>query len=136
MKSRVVVAAIIQKGNKLLFGKKPKNIGPFPNQWIILGGGVDLDKETLEEALIREIREEANIEITDIKKISFAEDYEPDKKGEMTHYLFIDYLVKYKSGTAKANDDVAEIKWIDKSDIKNIPLSRPTIKLFKELHWA
>ena len=80
MKSRVIVTAIIENNNMFLFGQKPHDVGPYPNTWHLLGGGVNMEQETLEDALRREIQEEAGIEIDTIKKVSFDEDYEPDKK--------------------------------------------------------
>lgn len=133
MKSRLIVAVIVKKGEKYLLGRKPNNQGPYPNTWHLLGGGVNLDQEKLEEAVAREIREESGIEVKDIQRVSFDEDYEPDKHGEMTHYVFLVYQADYKSGRAKAEDDIKEIKWFTALELKNIPLTRPSVKLFKEL---
>lgn len=134
MKSRVIVAAIIQKGDQYLFGQKPNNKGPYPNTWHLLGGGVNLEEEKLEDALIREIKEEAGIEVKDVKRVSFDEDYEKDKHGEMTHYVFLVYQTTYESGEVQAKDDIEELKWFSVSELQAIPLTRPSLKLFKELH--
>lgn len=133
MKNRLIVAAIIKKGDKYLLGKKSKNIAPYPNTWHLLGGGVNLEEEKLEEAIRREVKEEAGIALGDIKRISFDEDYEPDKHGEMTHYVFLVYEGDHKSGELKAKDDIEELQWFNKSELKNILLTRPSVKLFKEL---
>ncbi len=82
MKYRVIVAAVIEKNGEYLFGKKAAGVGPFPDKWLILGGGVDLENETLEEGLQREIREEAGIEITNIKRVTFYDEVR-EKNGEM-----------------------------------------------------
>lgn len=135
MNSRVTVSAIIRKGNKYLFGRRLKNIFPYANTWMILGGGVHLDDEKLEEGLRREIKEEAGIEITNIKRFSFDEDWEKNKKEELTHYLFLVFTADYKSGKEKAGDDIKELRWFSKEELKKVPLSRPTIKLFKERNF-
>ncbi len=135
MKSRVVVSAIIEKNGKILLGQKPKNIGPYPNTWHLPGGGIKLDEESLEEAVRREVREETTLEMTNLRRVSFDEDYEPDKNGEMTHYLFLVYKASYKSGELKASDDLQKFQWVDKNEIKKLPLTRPSRKLFKELGW-
>src|SRR5258706_6950116 len=102
MKSRIIVSAIIKNQNQYLLVKKPDNIGPYPNTWHLVGGGANLENETLEEAIKREITEEIGIKATNLKKISFDEDYEPDKKGELTHYIFLTFQAIYKSGNPKA----------------------------------
>lgn len=133
MKSRLVVSAIFKKGDQYLFGKKQKDVAPYPNAWHLLGGGVNLEEENLEEAIRREVKEEAGIELGKLKRVSFDEDYEPNKHGEMTHYVFLVFESEYKSGELNAKDDIEELKWFHKSELKNIPLTRPSIKLFKEL---
>lgn len=135
MKYRIVACAIIQKSNKILLGRKKPNTFPYPNCWIIIGGGVDMEKETVEQALRREVREEANIEITNIKKLEFAEDKEPNKHGEITHYLFLTYLVEYKSGTPTPGDDVHELRWFTKKELATLKISRPSVIRFKSLGW-
>lgn len=135
MKSRVIVSAIIEKDGKYLFGQKPPNIGPYPNTWHLIGGGVDLEQETLEEGLRREIREETGLEVDNITKLAFDEDMTTNKHGEMTHYVFLIHYVQYKSGEVKANDDIAETQWFTKEEIATIPLTPPSQKLLKKLGW-
>ena len=81
----------------------------------------------------REVLEESSIEITDIKPVSFDEDYEPNKCGIKTHYVFLVFKAKYKSGELNPKSDISELKWIDKRVISSIELNRPTIKLFKKV---
>lgn len=133
MKTRVIVCAIVKKDGRFLLGKKSENVGPYSNTWHLLGGGVDLENETLEEAMRRELKEEAGIEVGELKRVSFDEDREPDKKGELTHYIFQVFETEYKSGELRANDDIHELRWVEKEELKNLPLTRPSIKLFKEL---
>ncbi len=134
MKTRVIVSAIIERDGKLLFGRKEQDRGPYPNTWHILGGGVNIG-EPLTDTLKREILEEAGIEVTDIEPISFDDDIEPDKHGEKTHYIFLIFKAKYLSGEPEPGDDIAELKWVEKTDLSSIELPRPSIKLFKKLDF-
>lgn len=61
MKEIKVVAAIIQKENKILATKR--GYGEFINMWEFPGGKIE-PGETKEQALVREIKEELNIEIS------------------------------------------------------------------------
>ncbi|PIV09839.1 hypothetical protein COS31_00500 [Candidatus Roizmanbacteria bacterium CG02_land_8_20_14_3_00_36_15] len=134
MKSAIIVSAIIEKDGKYLFGRKPKDVGPYPNCWLIIGGRAYLEKETIEEAVRREVKEEANIEITDLEQLHFGEDYRI-RKGVMSHLVFLVFSSKYKSGTPKPGDDIAELKWVSKKDCKKLKVAVPTEKLFKFLGW-
>ena len=132
MKTRVIVSAVIEKEGKLLFGKKRKKKGPYPDTLHLVGGGIE-EEESLEEAIKREIREEANIEVEIIDKIGFDDDFEADKHGELTHYVFLVYYTKYVSGQVKAEDDIIELKWIPKDGIPVKQLNRPSLRLFKKM---
>jgi len=60
----IVSALIFSKDGKLLMGKKnPAKGGVYPDCWHIPGGGVE-EKETLEQALKREVQEEVGINIS------------------------------------------------------------------------
>jgi len=134
MNSRLAVVGLVEKQGQYLLGQKPPNVGPYPNTWHIPGGGVDLDNETVEEALKREIKEEAGIEIKDVKVICFDEDEEPNKHGEITRYVFLQFTADYLSGKIKPNDDMYNLKWVDKNELKNLNLNKPTAKFLKKLN--
>ena len=134
METRIVACAIIEHKGKILFGKKPKGIGPYPNTWHLIGGGIN-PEESVIDAVKREVKEEAVIIISNIKPISFDEDYEPNKHKVMTHYIFLVFKAAYKSGKIRPDDDISELKWIKKSELSSIRLNRPTIRLFKKLKY-
>jgi 8-oxo-dGTP diphosphatase len=69
------IAAIIlenEKGEFLLALRDNKPGIPFPNHWDLIGGHVE-EGETPEEALIREFKEELNL---DLKEYKFYKKYE------------------------------------------------------------
>ena len=132
MQTRVIVSAVIEKDGKLLFGRKKQNVGPYPNTWHLIGGGIN-QSESLFDALKREVHEEAGIKIKNIVPLSFDEDYEPNKHGKRTHYIFLVFKAQYASGTLKANDDIVQLIWVKKSLLSTIKLNRPSMKLFKKL---
>lgn len=135
MVSRIVAGVIIRRGNRYLFGRKKKDIGPYPNTWMLIGGGIRLESETIDEGIIREIREEVNIKVKNLKRLTFQEDYEPDKNKQMTHYVYLLYSADYKSGQPNPGDDIVELKWISKEEFKKYTFCKPTVKLFKQLKW-
>ncbi|NTU46283.1 NUDIX domain-containing protein [Candidatus Roizmanbacteria bacterium] len=134
MKTRVIVAAIVEKDGKYLFGKKAKDVPPYPNTWHILGGGVE-EGETLTQAIERELWEEGHIRVSDLEEINVAEDDELNKHGEMIHYIFHVFKTKYASGDVTPGDDIAELAWFSPSEFAAIPLNRPTVSLFKKIGW-
>jgi len=61
------VLGIIRKDNKYLLGLETKD-NAFKGKWRLLGGKVE-ENETFEQALIRELEEEAQIQIKIVKKL-------------------------------------------------------------------
>jgi 8-oxo-dGTP diphosphatase len=69
------IAAIIlenDNGEFLLYLRDNKSDIPFPNHWDLIGGHVE-EGETPEQALVREVKEELDI---DLKDYSFYKKYE------------------------------------------------------------
>jgi 8-oxo-dGTP diphosphatase len=69
------IAAIIlenDKGEFLLYLRDNKPDIPFPNHWDLIGGHIE-EGETPEQALVREVKEELDI---DLKDYSFYKKYE------------------------------------------------------------
>lgn len=111
MKEIKVVAAIIQKENKILATKR--GYGEFINMWEFPGGKIE-PGETKKQALVREIKEELNIEINVDK---FAIDIEYQYPN---FYLFMScFMCSIKEGSIKLlehNDG----KWITKEELNTL----------------
>lgn len=111
MKEIKVVAAIIQKENKILATKR--GYGEFINMWEFPGGKIE-PGETKEQALVREIKEKLNIEINVDK---FAIDIEYQYPN---FYLFMScFMCSIKEGSIELlehNDG----KWITKEELNTL----------------
>ena len=108
MKSEDVVAAIIKKGNLYLVTQRNKD-KYMGLKWEFPGGKVEAN-ETLQEALIREIHEELNININVYEKIA-EERYKDSEINIVLHY----FLCSIKDGVISLNEHEA-MEWADKTD--------------------
>ena len=154
MQKRIIVVGIVTDGNKILLGKKAKGQPPYPDFWHTIGGGVkdleraeklveekNYDDQYLHEELRREIREEAGITIKNIKNICPRYKDKPrksitkNKQGIDTGYVFLEYLCELDYGKAVPSDDIAELIWVEKSNLKDINLTPPSVEMYKELGW-
>jgi 8-oxo-dGTP diphosphatase len=88
----VVTAAIIFKAGKVLIAQRTNGDWEFP-------GGKLEPPESLEACLIREIREELELEI-DIERPFMTVDHHYPEKRIRLH----SYLCRWRDGTAQAND--------------------------------
>ena len=111
MKEIKVVAAIIQKENKILATKR--GYGEFINMWEFPGGKIE-SGETKEQALVREIKEELNIEIN-VDKFAIDIEYQ-----YLNFYLFMScFMCSIKEGSIELleyNDG----KWITKEELNTL----------------
>jgi ADP-ribose pyrophosphatase YjhB (NUDIX family) len=93
-----IIIEIESKGIVLIKRKNP------PYGWAIPGGFVDYG-ESLEEAALREAKEETNL---DVKLIRQFHTYSDPKRDPRHHSISTAYIAKAK-GIPKANDDALEI---------------------------
>ncbi len=111
MKKINVAAAIITKNNKYFIAKRNKNkhLGGF---YEFPGGKQDVN-ETLQETVIREIKEELDVNICVGNKLG-EEYYKDEKINVHLHYFFCTII----SGdiVLKEHEDSA---WVTKEEFKN-----------------
>lgn len=155
MKKRIIVCGIVCKDDEVLLGKKTKGRPPYPDVWHTIGGGVkdfslaetlvqegNYDDPYLHDELRREIKEEAGITIKNIRNICPKYRKKPrksitkNKHGVDTEYIFLEYLCELDTGEAIPADDIAKLRWVKKEGLKNINLTPPSVKMYKELGWT
>jgi 8-oxo-dGTP diphosphatase len=117
------VAAIIEcPDGKLLLTKRKGD--PFSGFWCLAGGKVEAD-ETLEEACIRETKEETGLDVDIIMKLGLYPEEPHVYKGELYKFSATCFIVKPKD-MSKINPqerEVSEIKFFDAFEAKNIQLA-------------
>ncbi|GAG32268.1 unnamed protein product [marine sediment metagenome] len=122
----VAVGAVIEDGEgRILLVKHVEGRGGFwQGKWICPGGKLELG-ETIEEGIVREVREETNLEIKlTVPLIPFDRIV---KEGEETklHVIYIDYLAELVGGELKPASDVGQAVWVGKEELP---------KMWAELH--
>lgn len=126
MKTLDVVAAIIHKDDKVLATKR--GYGEFINQWEFPGGKIE-ENETEEDALIREIKEELDIEIEIVDYALNLEYQYPTFYLKMACYECI-----IKSGTPKLLEH-NDARWLTKDqldDVNWIPADMAVVDYLKK----
>ena len=108
MKPTDVVAAIIKKDNLYLVVKRNRD-KYMGLKWEFPGGKVD-SGETLQEALVREIYEELNIDINIHEKLA-EKRYKDNEINIILHY----FLCTIKNGVINLNEHEA-MEWADKEN--------------------
>jgi 8-oxo-dGTP diphosphatase len=126
----VGVGAIIIKGEEVMLARRGKE--PGYGEWSIPGGVVKLG-ETLEEAVIREVSEEANLEVRVEEMVEVLERIFRDPQGKVQyHYVLVDFLCEHLSGEANPASDALEIQWVPESKIPRQPLPGRTKRVIQK----
>ena len=94
-----------------------------PNMYSTLAGFIEAG-ENAEEALIREVKEEVNVEITNIKYFS-------SQSWPFPAQLMLGYFCQYKKGEIILNDaELEDARWFD---IKELPIIPPDASISGQL---
>lgn len=124
MKTLRVVAAIIEKNNKILIAQRLK--GDFAGLWEFPGGKIE-EGELPEQALIREIEEEFDTELN-VEKYLTTVEHQYD-----SFYLVMDcFICTIKTGDLILHDHMA-YKFIDpkENNIEWVPADVKVINAYK-----
>lgn len=108
--NKVAVVGIVEGGGKILLGKKTNIEHILSGAWHIPGGKVE-DGESEEQAIKREIKEEAGIEI---KVIKFFDGTSDATKNTNIRW----YLCQALTHNLKPGDDLAEVKFVHKRKVR------------------
>lgn len=110
----VVVDAIVVKDNKILLIKRAPHL-INGNKWAIPGGFLDRD-ETLEQAVLRELKEETGLIGKVVKLFKIIDN--PKRKNEDRQNVAFVFVVN-ASGTIKIEPrEVTEAKWFDLDNLQ------------------
>ncbi len=120
---KVAAGALVLNENKFLLVKRHDE--PDAGLWAIPGGKLEYG-ETLEQCAKREIKEETNIEIKIDKIASITEIILKD-----FHYIIIDFLAYYISGTVKSSSDALEAGFFSIDEINKMNVNKTSLKLIK-----
>lgn len=102
-------AVIINEKEKLLLIKRKAD--PFRGFWALVGGYVDWD-EKVEDAVLREVKEEVGLKVKDLNLIGVYSD--PNRHPQQVVNLAYKVVVK---GKVRVGDDALEAKYFSLSEL-------------------
>ena len=104
-----VVFTLAANTTKLLLINRKKK--PFKGQWALPGGFIGIDEE-LEDAVVRELKEETGISDVKLKQIHAFGKCGRDPRGRQITIVYMGIISK-KPQRVKAADDAAKARWFN-----------------------
>ena len=128
----VVVTGIIVKDGKYLIAKRSDKEKAFPGKWTVPGGKLEADDyknrasdtsagqwyNICEDLLRREVKEETNLDIKNIRYLTSLVFERPD--GIPTVVLSL--IADHHNGEVELCDDLTEYKWVTVKEAKEYDL--------------
>jgi NAD+ diphosphatase len=106
-------ALCLDEQGRLLLGRRAHE--PYRGRWDILGGFLEEDEHPL-DCLRRELREETGLDVEPGEFVgAWMDRYGPGDDDRVTLNLY--WAVRIVGGEAKADDDVAELRWFELDEL-------------------
>lgn len=136
-----VAAFIINDKKQVLLQKRSANKRFNPNKWALCAGHVDA-YESLEDAILREIKEEVGLNISkdDLHQFGEREFTIRDSNSHITYFYYIKSNSNEKDFIIQ-KEELSEVKWFDIDDVidmikkndSSIVFDEKRLKLFEQL---
>jgi nucleoside triphosphatase len=112
---------VFNPADELLLLKSHK----WPDRYVVPGGHVELG-ERIEEAVLRETKEETGLAVFDLEFIVFQEFIYDPSFWKPRHFIFFDYACKTESTEVQLNDEAEAHIWVPLEATLQLPLDTYT----------
>jgi 8-oxo-dGTP diphosphatase len=127
IKQKILITAIIIKDGKILMQKRTDDLESHKDKWTTPSGIVEINEHP-KDTIIREVKEELNLDIEVVKVIPAIDSF-PNHKDKY-HLVYLAYLCKIIGGKLKNQDedgDVSDVQWFDVDKLDQVDTIRGTI---------
>lgn len=127
-----VAAFIINDKKQVLLQKRSPNKRFNPNKWALCAGHVDA-YESLENAMLREIKEEIGIDVSinDLKRLGNREVNIRETNSHITYYYYVKVNLKEEDFVIQ-KEELSMVKWFDIDEVVKMILNHDDSIVFKE----
>lgn len=129
MSPKVGVGAVVIHDGRVLLIRRGKE--PLRGRWVIPGGTVEAG-ETLQEALVREVWEETGLTVRPGEVVLVFDRILRDEGELRYHYVIVDYLCEYVTGTPQAGTDAEAVALVRPEDLAGYDVPEPALAVIRD----
>lgn len=129
----VGAGALILNDGKLLLVKRGAH--PGFGKWSVPGGLVELG-EKVQDAMVREVKEEVGLDVEAVKLTDVADTITLDNDGRVQyHFVVVNFVARIVGGELKTATDILEARWVPVKEVAKVDLTS-SFRAFFEKHKA
>jgi 8-oxo-dGTP diphosphatase len=114
----LAVSAAIFRDGRVLIVRRARP--PASGIYTLPGGGVEIG-ETLEEAVIREVREETALEVEPVALAGYRQAIARDSMGRIErHFVILPFAARWLGGEISLNDELTEAHWLHPAELAGL----------------
>jgi 8-oxo-dGTP diphosphatase len=114
----LAVSAAIFRDDRVLIVRRARP--PAHGLYTLPGGGVELG-ETLEEAVVREVREETGLEVEPMALAGYRQAITRDTAGVIErHFVILPFAARWVAGEVSLNGELSEARWLEPSALDGL----------------
>jgi 8-oxo-dGTP diphosphatase len=132
----VGVGAVVIDGSKVLLVRRGNE--PLKGEWSLPGGALELG-ETLQQGVVREVREETGLVVVPagivevLDRITQDEVQQDGASGRVRyHYVLIDFVCHVIDGAAREGSDADEVRWVAREELAEYRLAHVTVRVIEK----
>jgi 8-oxo-dGTP diphosphatase len=114
----LAVSAAIFRDGRVLIVRRARP--PAHGLYTLPGGGVELG-ETLEEAVVREVREETALDVAPVALAGYRQAIARDGAGRIErHFVILPFAARWSAGEVSLNEELAEAHWLKPAELDGL----------------
>jgi len=129
-KPLVGVGILIRQGDKYLLIQRAAE--PDKGLWSVPGGMIEIGERST-KAAVREVYEETGLVVEILRILDVIDKIIMDENKVKFHFVIVDYIAEYKSGTLKASSDALNARWVTAEEFRDYELSPTLMVLLKKI---
>jgi 8-oxo-dGTP diphosphatase len=119
MRPYLAVSAAIFRDGRVLIVRRARP--PAHGLYTLPGGGVELG-ETLEQAVVREVREETALNVEPVGLAGYRQAIVRDSDGRIErHFVILPFAARWLDGEITLNEELAEAHWLEPGALAGLP---------------